>query len=155
MASKDLVIFDCDMVLSNSAHRQKYKEDGKLDLDHWRANCTEEQIKKDVPQQKYLAKMLHAINDDKLVVIMTARVLSNWDYQWFKEHLPKGITGILSREGNDTQADHTLKLGMLEEIKCYLNMSNNITMYDDNPSIINAMQKAGVNTHLVTDGNKT
>lgn len=38
------IMFDLDHTVIDSAHRTRYLANGKIDLAHWRANCTREKI---------------------------------------------------------------------------------------------------------------
>ena len=40
--SPRVVIYDLDGTIIDSSHRIKLNEDGSLDLNHWKANCTKD-----------------------------------------------------------------------------------------------------------------
>lgn len=66
--------FDLDGVLLEAGHRQSFKPDGSLDLDHYRANTTAELVAKD--QDLPLLAVVDWLNAKKRAYfVATARVL--------------------------------------------------------------------------------
>lgn len=106
-------IYDMDGTIVCSKHRYRIKENGKIDLDHWREN--EPLAYKDslLP----LAKQYQADLADPvcIVVIATARVLHNPDDEFIRDVL--GVPNVvISRGPNDTRSGSELKIKGLKKL---------------------------------------
>jgi hypothetical protein len=142
-------IFDLDHTVIDSSHRQLTDENGSLDLDHWRENCTRESIFKDtlLPIAGIMRRKIRKGCD---VLICTARLLADSDYEFLEYHrllIPNDR--ILSRGYNDNSPDAALKVRMLKEYAAskglrWSHFAENSTIYDDNKSVRRALELHGV-----------
>src|SRR5210317_1634194 len=78
-------IFDLDHTVIDSSHRQLTRADGSLDLAHWIENCSREKIFGD-SLLPLADQMRDLIARGKNVVICTARVMSDADYDFLYAH---------------------------------------------------------------------
>lgn len=78
-------IFDLDMTLIDSSHRQLTREDGSIDIAHWRANSTREKIMQDtlLPLANELRFSLNSLPD---VLACTSRVMTRADFEYLRVH---------------------------------------------------------------------
>ena len=101
-------VFDLDGVLLDASHRIKLHADGSLDLDHYRANTTAEQVAQD--KLLPLIECVKMLNDSgRRYHIATARVLCNHTVD---KLTASGImpTVAIGRNGeNDRRKDCDLK----------------------------------------------
>jgi len=130
-----LKIFDLDGTIIDSSHRYKTMECGnRIDLDHWRENCTPELIAKDSLLPHIAEYNKAQICPDTTVIIATARSMikddANFDYI-------KNVMGepdhIIHREGdNDNRKGDVLKtsgiMKAIEDIESF----DIIHIYEDN-----------------------
>lgn len=106
-----LVGWDIDGTLFDSSHRCKIV-DGKFDLDFWNKHCTEEYIFKDKPLP--LLDIFYAYQAAGFTqVCVTARVLCDADYAFFKSH-NLHFDAFLHRE-DSSSLDEVLKSKRLTE----------------------------------------
>lgn len=150
-------IFDLDHTVIDSSHRQLTDINGSLDLNHWRENCTREKIMRD-SLLPLASIMRQAIELDLHVIICTARVLSEHDIEFLREH---GLfTGdILSRAEGDCSGDDTLKVRLLQDYAQSLGMSwagftRHAYMWDDNVKVLSTLKTHGVATMCAITANK-
>lgn len=101
-------IFDIDGVIADASHRIALNPDGSLDLRHYRANTTQEQVSKDKPLA--LAGVVDYCNIQGIgYAIATARHLCEHSSQWLASQRIKPFL-IWSREGeSDKRKDYRLK----------------------------------------------
>ena len=102
-----LHIWDLDGTVLDSSHRLAAKSDGTLDLDHWIASNTPENCAKDslLPLVDMMRKTWA---NGHTVLVCTARVLSDWDFEFFMENnIP--YHEMLSRPEGCTFPDTDLK----------------------------------------------
>lgn len=140
------VIFDLDGTVICSQHRQLSKPDGSLDLAHWRENCTPENIAADkvLPLARAMRRMHEA---GHTIIVLTARIMQDADFRFLANNdLPFHVA--LHRDACDERADAEMKVAHLEE---YLTAhtgkgirENNVVMFEDNLSVIDAMMKHDV-----------
>jgi len=137
---KHVHIFDCDGVLVSSLHRYQTMPCGtRIDLDHWIANCNPEMIAKDTALPHSLLYKHFLADPEHYVVIATARVCQQADFDWIAENLGMPQHFIHRKKG-DHQSGVTLKLkGMrkLLNLKQFKNAA--ITMYEDNVAYLDGV----------------
>ena len=132
-------IFDLDHTVIDSSHRQLTKADGSLDLAHWIENNTPQKIAAD----KLLPladTMRERIAHGREVIICTARVMGEHDYQFLKDH-GLFVPVILSRPMGDNSPDWVLKQLLLRQYasdtgRSWARFCRSAVMYDDNESVI-------------------
>lgn len=139
--------WDLDGTVIDSSHRQLTLADGSLDLDNWRKNCTRDKIMRDglLPLAKLMRN--HYLHAD-IVVVCTARVLSEFDYEFLDRNiLPFDV--MLSRPEGNQLSDHHLKERLLrgfarERGLPFESVANRRSFfYDDNPKVLNHMSNLG------------
>jgi hypothetical protein len=132
-------IFDLDHTVIDSTHRQLTKADGSLDLAHWIENNTPQKIAAD----KLLPladTMRQRIAQGREVIICTARVMGEHDYQFLKDH-GLFVPVILSRPMGDSSPDWMLKERLLRQYasdtgRSWARFCLSAVMYDDNESVV-------------------
>ena len=136
-----LYIFDLDHTVIDSSHRQLTREDGSLDLDAWRENCTHEKIMQDrlLPLARIMRKLI--ADDNHQVAICTARVLSKPDYEFLALHNMQPDY-IMSRSIGDNRADDRMKFAKIWRLLIQLKIPRArwrlaVTLLDDNLSVLN------------------
>ena len=130
MSIKKIEVFDMDGVLVCSMHRFKTLENGKIDLDYWRANEYRAGDDTLLPMAAYYQECLS--NPEIFVVIATARVLNDPDDVFIRDILG-APDFIISRGKNDTRKGAELKIKGLKKffnLKPFKNAV--VTMYEDN-----------------------
>ena len=140
-----VLMYDLDGTIIDSSHRIKFKSDGSLDLEHWKANNTKEMIFEDSLLPMYWQLRSDYINGD-IIVICTARELTKWDWE-FIHSMGIYYDYVISRPlGNNTQ-DHLLKRNQLKHfwnLKQYRKLHK--IFYDDNENNLSAIRSLGSNT---------
>ena len=107
-----VLMYELDGTIIDSSHRIKFKSDGSLDLEHWKANNTKEMIFEDSLLPMYWQLRSDYINGD-IIVICTSRELTKWDWE-FIHSMGIYYDYVISRPlGNNTQ-DHLLKRNQLK-----------------------------------------
>lgn len=148
-------IFDLDGTVIDSSHRQATLPNGDLDLAHWIENSKPEKVMRDslLPVFAIMRKRIH--DENSIVIICTARVLGDADYDFFFQH---GILAnhILSRPDGCTMADAELKDIQLRLLAQSLDLAwsdfcDNAVMFDDNQNVIKRLSGIGL---LVSDANR-
>lgn len=135
-------IYDLDGTVVDSSHRARHDENGKLDLEHWKANSTKENIFND----SLLPLVWQLINDYKngdIIVICTARELGKYDWEYLHT---MGIyyDYVFYRPLGKNTPDHVLKRNQLRHfwnLKQYKNLEKEF--YDDNQDNLNEIEKLG------------
>jgi hypothetical protein len=136
-----LEIYDLDGTVIDSSHRYKTAECGtKIDLNHWRENCTPEKI----AQDKLLPlahKMKKSMSDPKkCVVVATARVMQKADFDYIIENL--GIPDyMVYRKENDIRKGADLKNQGIEKFVGDVSRFKSIKIFEDNITYLDGMQK--------------
>jgi hypothetical protein len=134
---KHVHVFDCDGVLVSSMHRYQTMPCGtRIDLEHWIANCTPEMISKDMPLPHSLLYKHFLSDPEHYVIIATARVCQQADFDMIAEKLGMPNHFIYRKKG-DHQSGVTLKLNALKKL-LNLNQFKNafITVYEDNKTYL-------------------
>ena len=113
---KQIFIFDLDDTVVDSSHRATLKADAiELDLDAWRRDSTYENIMKDslLPLANFMRECI--ANPLAYVWVCTARNMAQADHDFLAKH---GLTPnlVLSRQLDDSRADHILKYKMMNRL---------------------------------------
>jgi len=145
------VMFDLDHTVIDSAHRTRYLANGKIDLAHWRANCTREKIFQDtlLPLANTWRKM--QLRKDCRIIVCTARVMSKADIEYLAEH-GLAYDALLSRPEGDNTPDDLFKLFALKKFASSIGKSWNLFCatcfaYDDNDAILTMLSKHNITTY--------
>ena len=143
--SPNVVIYDLDGTIIDSSHRIKLHDDGSHDLEHWKNNCTKEQIFQDTLLPLYRT-LQWDYKRGNYVVLCTARELGKWDMEYIHS---MGIyyDKIISRPKGNTTVDHVLKARQLKffwNLKPFRKLHK--IFYDDNENNLRAINKLGTGT---------
>ena len=128
-----IFVFDLDGTTVDSSHRVKHLPNGEVDLDHWYANSTAEQLAKDTLLPVYdFWKSAREVGH--MVVICTARILRDCDHAFFEANglVADLILGGL-HGGKETPGQRKKR-----QIKGLAKQHANahITFFDDNPDVL-------------------
>jgi hypothetical protein len=130
---KEIHIYDMDGTVVCSMHRFKTTIEGKIDLAYWIENCTPEKIANDslLPLAKQYQEQL--ANPEIYVVIATARVMEQADFDFVKNVLGQP-NKIISRNGrDDMRKGATMKIAGLRFLNNLLPFKNlKKFFYEDN-----------------------
>lgn len=136
---KRIAIYDMDGTVVCSLHRYRTTADNKIDLNYWRENEFRAMEDSLLPlAQQYKADLLDA---ECFVIIATARILHNPDYEFINTVLGKP-NHIISRKENDSRSGGLLKilgLNKLFSLKQFKNVKHNAVFYEDNTSYLKAV----------------
>lgn len=140
-AIRKVSIYDMDGTIVDSSHRYRtiINIDGieKIDLDYWRANEYRAMDDGLLPlAEQYRAEL----NDPSIyVIIATARVMSNPDWQFVNEILGKPDY-FISRKSGDSISGSQLKINGLQK---FFNLKQfrkaDAVFYEDNTSYLKAV----------------
>ena len=149
--SPRVCIYDLDGTIIDSSHRIRLKDNGSLDLEHWKNNSTKDMIFQDTLLPLYETLRWDYINGN-YVVICTARELGKWDLEYIHS---MGIyyDKIISRPKGNITIDHVLKARQLKyfwQLKPFQKLHK--IFYDDNLNNLQAINKLG--SGIVVDANK-
>ena len=113
---KQIFIFDLDDTVIDSSHRATLKADAiELDLDAWRRDSTYENIMKDslLPLANFMRECI--ASPHAYTWVCTAREMQQADHDFLAKHrLTPNL--VLSRQLDDTRADHILKYKMMNRL---------------------------------------
>ena len=114
---KKIKIYDLDGTLINSLHRYK-TINGKIDLAHWRANDTAEQVKKDSFLDLYEWLKIDLKRKDTYVIFATARACVDGDhnYDFLKYHDIMPDLFIHRQGENDQRGGAQLKIAAIKPL---------------------------------------
>jgi len=151
-------IFDLDHTVIDSTHRHLTKADGSLDLAHWIENNTPQKIAAD----KLLPladTMRQRIAQGREVIICTARVMGEHDYQFLKDH-GLFVPVILSRPMGDSSPDWMLKERLLRQYasdtgRSWARFCLSAVMYDDNESVVKMAYLNNIDAYNAIELNKS
>jgi len=133
-------IFDCDGVLLDSSHRYRTMPcNTRIDLNYWIENCTPEKIWNDslLPMARYYAECLE--NIEHYVIIATARVCQQADFDSINFKLGKPQK-FICREKGDHQSGITLKLAGLKPLKNLKQFRNaQFRIFEDNKAYMHGV----------------
>ena len=159
-------IFDLDHTVIDSTHRQLTRADGSLDLAHWIENNTPEKIAAD-SLLPIAGLMRDRIFDSGCssrflaceVIICTARVMGEHDYQFLKDH-GLFVPVILSRPMGDSSPDWMLKERLLRQYdsdtgRSWARFCRSAVMYDDNESVVKMAYLNNIDAYNAIELNKT
>ena len=151
-------IFDLDHTAIDSSHRAITRRDGSIDLDAWRRNNTRANIMRDsllpiAAQWQRLAKK------NVTIVICTARVMGEHDYEYLRRHGLRWDACLSRREG-DTTPDAELKERMIRKYAMARPMSwarfcATSVFYDDNKSVLKMLDRIGIRAYNSISLNET
>tara|TARA_R100000742_G_C4229730_1_gene51580 strand:+ start:128 stop:637 length:510 start_codon:yes stop_codon:yes gene_type:complete len=148
--SPRIVIYDLDGTIIDSSHRIKLHDNGSLNLDHWKQNCTKEQIFKDSLLPLYW-QLVADYKQGNYIVICTARELNKYDLE-FIHSMGIYYDKIISRPAKCTTVDHVLKKQQLRyfwNLRPFKNVAK--SFYDDNENNLKAIDSLGVGTVFNAD----
>ena len=147
-------IFDLDGTIVNSDHRKLTSNDGSINLNHWRENCTREKIFADtlLPLADHW-KAVQGIRDN-FIIVCTARVMSEADFDFLRSHGLKWEF-MISRTEGDSRGDAMMKFCKLYELANSLSLSwrgfaSRCEMFDDNLSVIDLLSASGIMVNNAT-----
>ena len=147
-------IFDLDGTIVNSDHRKLTSNDGSINLNHWRENCTREKIFADtlLPLADHW-KAVQGIRDN-FIIVCTARVMSEADFDFLRSHGLKWEF-MVSRTEGDSRGDAMMKFCKLYELANSLSLSwrgfaSRCEMFDDNLSVIDLLSASGIMVNNAT-----
>ena len=151
------VIFDIDGTIVCSKHRYTALENGDIDLPAWIRDNSRENCAKDT--------LLHTVktlrNDHRAgctIILCTARVLSDWDYEFFMENdIPYHV--MLDRPNGCTMGDADLKEFQLrlyahQNGLSWAKFCETSQFFEDNQSVLDRMDTIGIPTIDARDWNK-
>lgn len=135
-----VAIYDMDGTIVDSSHRYRtiVDENGeRIDLDFWRENEYRAMDDKLLPMaEQYKADLA---DPHCYVIIATARVMHNPDWQFVKEILGEPDY-FISRKDGDSQSGKTLKINGLARFFNLLNFKDaEFVFYEDNISYLKAV----------------
>tara|TARA_B100002019_G_scaffold249222_1_gene228475 strand:- start:1663 stop:2136 length:474 start_codon:yes stop_codon:yes gene_type:complete len=143
-------IFDLDHTVIDSSHRQITRPDGSLDLAAWRQNNTRANIMRDTllplaAQWRRLAKK------NVTIVICTARVMGEHDYEYLRRHGLRWDACLSRREG-DATPDADLKEKMIRNYARtrpmgWAKFCATTVFYDDNKSVLKMLDRIGIKAY--------
>ena len=136
-----LFIFDLDLTLICSRHRQATLPDGTLDLEHWIENNTPEKIMQDslLPLGRQVAHYLKHVPPGRVNIACTARFMQEADYKFLYLH-GLHFDRILSRPKGCTDGDVELKEKLLRRFALtqktsFARLMKTAHFWDDNEKI--------------------
>ena len=140
--SPKICIYDLDGTIIDSSHRIKLKENGSLDLEHWKQNSTKEQIFQDDLLPMYW-QLIADYKEGNIIVICTAREMGKWDLEYLHS---MGIyyDYIISRPTGIETIDHVLKKSQLRKfwnLRQFKNLFK--SFYDDNLNNLKSVKELG------------
>ena len=142
-----LYIYDLDGTVIDSSHRRKFDTDGNLRLSYWRSHNTRIDVFGDslLPLAKHMKKKMV----DNIVIICTAREISQNDLDFLEDH---GIRydHIISRPFGMNTEDHILKYLQLKKFlrdNPHLQDRRKI-MYDDSIENLQEISKLKIEGRL-------
>ena len=143
-------IYDLDHTVIDSTHRAATLPDGSIDLDHWREHSTPELIAKDrlLPLAGHW-KTQRARGAE--IVVCTARVMGDADYQYLDDHGLKYDAMICRSEGDRTP-DAILKERGLRQYAAdngiaWARFCKFSVMLDDNENVIRHLTARGLRVY--------
>ena len=142
--------FDLDHTVIDSSHRQITRPDGSLDLAAWVRNNTRANIMRDTllplaAQWRRLAKK------NVTIVICTARVMGEHDYEYLRRHGLRWDACLSRREG-DATPDADPKEKMIRNYARtrpmgWAKFCATAVFYDDNKSVLKMLDRIGIKAY--------
>ena len=135
-----VAIYDMDGTIVDSSHRYRTitDENGeRIDLDYWREN--EHLAMNDGLLPMFEQYRADLADENCYVIIATARVMNDPDWQFVKEILGEPDY-FISRKSGDTQSGKTLKINGLAKFFNLVTFKNaDFVFYEDNVSYLKAV----------------
>jgi hypothetical protein len=148
-----LFIFDLDLTLICSRHRQATLPDGSLDLDHWIENNTPEKIMQDslLPLGRQVAHYLRTVPPGRINIACTARYMQKADYKMLRKY-NLNFDKILSRPKGNSEPDHLLKEKLLRKFALtqkmpFKRLMAQAIIWDDNENVRNHLTEYGLKAY--------
>ena len=143
-------IFDLDHTVIDSSHRQITRADGSLDLDAWRRNNTRANIMADT-LLPLAAQWRLADKKGATIVICTARVMGEHDYEYLRANGLRWDACLSRREG-DATPDADLKEKMIRQYAQARPMSwarfcATSIFFDDNKNVLGMLDRIGIKAY--------
>lgn len=133
-----LTIFDLDGTVVDSSHRYLADANGTVNLSHWRANSTPQNIQRD--SELPLANHWRALHrNGSPIVVCTARVMKSADFQWLLSRKLYADVMLCRNGESDTRSGVEQKL---QQLKRFSPLKQSVTFWEDNPEISEAIRKA-------------
>ena len=143
-------IFDLDHTAIDSSHRAITRPDGSLDLAAWRRNNTRANIMRDslLPLAKEWQRLA---KKNVTIVICTARVMGEHDYEFLRAHGLRWDACLSRREG-DATPDADLKEKMIRQYAQARPMSwarfcATSVFFDDNANVLAMLDRIGIKAY--------
>ena len=138
-----MFVFDLDLTVIDSRHRQATLPNGDLDLAHWFENNTPDLIAQDLlmPLAEYWKKVF---NEGATIAIVTSRRFQSADFEFLFDN---GLRYhfLLSRKAGDMRADGVYKFDRLHELKNRSGVAfERMTYFEDNQSCIKVGRNLGM-----------
>ena len=148
--SPKICIYDLDGTIIDSSHRIRLRENGSLDLEHWKNNSTKEMIFQDDLLPMYW-QLIADYKEGNIIVICTAREFGKYDWEYLHS---MGIyyDYVISRPSGIDTVDHILKKTQLRKfwnLRQYKNLFK--SFYDDNLNNLKSVRELG-QCHTVDAG---
>lgn len=142
--------FDLDHTVIDSSHRQITRPDGSLDLAAWIQNNTRENIMGD-SLLPLATQWRRADKKGATIVICTARVMGEHDFEFLRQHGLRWDACLSRREG-DATPDADLKEKMLRKYAQTRPMSwarfcATSIFYDDNKNVLGMLDRIGIRAY--------
>lgn len=138
---KPTLIFDLDETVINSLHRTPNNPDGTLNLDAYRAKHSRKNVFKD--KLLPLARVMRTAKKQGYhIVILTARDMAKFDYDYLKFHRLDADL-ILSRDKAD-KAHYNFSDGDYKAHYINLHNLHHGIMIDDSPKVKTALRAIGM-----------
>ena len=142
--------FDLDHTVIDSSHRQITRPDGSLDLAAWVRNNTKANIMADT-LLPLAAQWRLADKKGATIVICTARVMGEHDFEFLRQH---GLRwdACLSRRPYDITPDAELKEKMIRDYArtrpmTWARFCATSVFYDDNKSVLKMLDRIGIRAY--------
>lgn len=145
---KKIAIWDLDLTVIDSSHRQCFLPDGRLDLDHWRENTTREKIFADslLPLADIMREQYYN-QPDTVVCVLTSRVMTRHDFDFLAFHDLYSDILISRVHESVTFGCGELKRGQIIQLARQFSIPSRefyrFTVYDDNLSVLRESEKLG------------
>ena len=142
--------FDLDHTVIDSSHRQITRPDGSLDLDAWRRNNTRANIMRDT-LLPLAAQWRLADKKGATIIICTARVMGEHDYEFLRANRLRWDACLSRREG-DATPDADLKEKMIRQYAQARPMSwarfcATSVFFDDNANVLAMLDRIGIKAY--------
>ena len=150
--------FDLDHTVIDSSHRQLTRPDGSLDLAAWRRNNTKANIMADT-LLPLATQWRRADKKGATIIICTARVMGEHDYEYLRRHGLRWDACLSRREG-DTTPDADLKEKMIRKYAQARPMSwarfcATSIFFDDNANVLSMLDRIGIKAYDSISLNET